>query len=359
LDFRWRGFSGYARKMRLVCVLLCCLTGCMALPAFAQQDVGAVTQAGGAVTQADGMLSGSVTDADGDLVPGAKVTLIDNASRQQRTTVTGEDGRFHFRGIEGSQFTLGVVAKGLEPASSQAELQEGQALELPPIALKVATASTDVEVTLTREEMAEEDIRMEEKQRLGGVIPNFYVVYDWNAPPLTGLQKYKLAVRTVVDPVNFVIVAGIAGLEQAGNSFPGFAQGASGYGKRVGAGYGDFSIGTMLGGAVLPQLFHQDPRYFYKGTGTVRSRVFYALSTSVIARGDNGRWQPGYANVLGNFASGAISDLYYPASSRNGGALIVENGLVGIASDGLGNLVQEFVLRKLTPGSRKAAATSP
>jgi hypothetical protein len=102
--------------------------------------------------------------------------------------------------------------------------------------LKVATANTDVQVTLTREEMAEEDIRVEEKQRLGGVIPNFYVVYDWNAPPLTTKQKYKLAVRTIVDPVNFVIVAGIAGLEQAGNSFPGFGQGASGYAKRVGAG---------------------------------------------------------------------------------------------------------------------------
>jgi len=352
--------------MRFLCVLLCCVTGCLALPASGQQDAGVVTQAtgadaqaGGAVTQADGMLSGSVTDADGDLVPNAKVTLIDNASRQRRSAVTDEDGRFRFSGVESGRFTLGIVAKGLEPSSSQATLQEGQALELPPIALKVATANTDVEVTLTREEMAEEDIRVEEKQRLGGVIPNFYVEYDWNAPPLTSKQKYKLAMRMVVDPANFVIVAGIAGLEQAGNSFSGFGQGASGYGKRVGAGFGDFSIGTILGGAVLPQMFHQDPRYFYKGTGTVRSRVLYALSTAVIARGDNGRWQPGYANVVGNFASGAISDLYYPAGSRNGGALIVENGLIGIASDGLGNLVQEFVLRKMTPGSRKAAASSP
>jgi hypothetical protein len=338
--------------MRLVSVLLCCLTGCLAVPASAQQDIVGVAQA-------TGVVSGSVTDADGDLVPGAKVTLIDDASRQQRSFVTGTDGQFKFSGVEAGQFTVGVVAKGLEPWSSQATLQDGQSLELQPIALKVATANTDVQVTLTREEMAEEDIRVEEKQRLGGVIPNFYVVYDWNAPPLTTKQKYKLAVRTIVDPVNFVIVAGIAGLEQAGNSFPGFGQGASGYAKRVGAGYGDFSIGAMLGGAVLPELFHQDPRYFYKGTGTVRSRALYALSTAVISRGDNGRWQPAYANVLGNFASGAISDLYYPAGSRNGGALIVENGLVGIAADGLGNLVQEFVLRRLTPGSKKAAVTGP
>ena len=39
----------------------------------------------------------------------------------------------------------------------------------------------------------------------------------------------------------------------------------------------------MLGGAVFPSILHQDPRYFYKGTGSIRSRALYALSTVVIA----------------------------------------------------------------------------
>jgi hypothetical protein len=309
--------------------------------------------------EATGAVGGTVTDTDGDLVTGARVTLIDNSSRQLRSAVTGDDGRFRFLGIPAGKYTVGVVAKGMEPASSQASLADGELLELPLTAMKVAAENTDVEVTLTREELSEEEVRVAEKQRLGGVIPNFYVVYDWNAPPLTARQKYSLAARTIVDPINFVIVAGIAGLEQAGDSFPGFGQGATGYGKRVGAGFGDFSIGAFLGGAVLPQLFHQDPRYFYKGTGKKWSRALYALSTSVVARGDNGRWQPAYAAVLGNFASGAISDSYYPAGSRNGGRVIVNNALIGLAGNGLGNLVQEFVLRRMTPASRKAAATAP
>ena len=171
---------------------------------------------------------------------------------------------------------------------------------------------------------------------------------------MTPKQKYKLAVRSIVDPATFIIVGGFAGLEQATNEFSGYRQGAAGYGKRYGAGLADTDIGAMLGGAVLPVLFHQDPRYFYKGTGTKWHRTLYALSTAVIARGDNGKWQPAYAGVLGDFASGAISNLYYPASNRNGAELTIENGFLAVAGTGVGNLLQEFVLKKISSGIKAA-----
>jgi hypothetical protein len=115
----------------------------------------------------------------------------------------------------------------------------------------------------------------------------------------------------------------------------------------------------MLGGAVLPVLFHQDPRYFYKGTGTVWQRTRYALSTAVIARGDNGKWQPAYAGLLGDFGSGAISNLYYPASNRNGAGLTIENGFLAVAGDAVGNLLQEFVLRKMSTGVKLHGTPQP
>jgi len=111
----------------------------------------------------------------------------------------------------------------------------------------------------------------------------------------------------------------------------------------------DFVSGTLLGGAVLPVVFHQDPRYFYKGTGSVWSRFGYAMATAVIAKGDNGKWQPAYASVLGDVGAGALSNLYYPAGSRNGAALTFENGGLSILFDGAGNVVQEFLLKHLTP----------
>ena len=35
----------------------------------------------------------------------------------------------------------------------------------------------------------------------------------------------------------------------------------------------------MIGGAILPSLLHQDPRYFYQGSGTKKSRALHALRT--------------------------------------------------------------------------------
>jgi hypothetical protein len=355
----------YARRMRFVCALLCCLPFFLCRSAVTQQTstpptTGSQTQ-GNALTRRtlSRTLSGVIADADGALVPGAQVTLS-SAGSETQSTVTDADGHFSFNDAPSGAFTLKITADGLQSASEQGMLNPDESLELLPIALQVATTNIDVEVSSqSQQEIAEQQIKQEEKQRLVGLIPNFYVTYDWKAAPLTTKQKYKLAVRSLVDPATFIIAAGFAGIEQADNEFSGYGQGAAGYGKRYGAGLADTSIGEMLGGAVLPSLFHQDPRYFYKGTGSIHSRILYALSTAVIARGDNGKWQPAYASVLGDFGSGAISNLYYPASNRNGAGLTIENGFIGIGTDALGNLLQEFVLKKISSGVKSFGKPQP
>jgi hypothetical protein len=139
----------------------------------------------------------------------------------------------------------------------------------------------------------------------------------------------------------------VAGAEQAKNIFPGYGQGAQGYAKRYGAAYADDVLGRVIGSAVLPSLFHQDPRYFYKGSGSVRSRISYAISRAVITRGDNGHVQPNYSHVLGSFAAGGISNLYHPAGDR-GVSLTLSNGLIETAGSAVDNLLREFLLRKIT-----------
>jgi len=93
------------------------------------------------------------------------------------------------------------------------------------------------------------------------------------------------------------VTAAVAGIEQGTNAFGGYGQGAQGYGKRYGASYADLVTSTLIGDAILPSLLKQDPRYFYKGTGSVRSRILYALATSVICKGDNGHWQANYSAI--------------------------------------------------------------
>jgi hypothetical protein len=341
--------------------LLCCMSLALCVSSGAQQVTSPPPL--GASQVADNTwrtLSGFITDSDGALVPGATITLSDAASTQKQSTTSDDQGHFSFSGVPPGAFTLTVAAGGLQGTTVQGTLNEDESLELPPIQLRVAADSTSVEVSsLTQKEVAAQQLKQEEKQRLAGVVPNFYVTYDWNAAPLDTPQKYKLAVRSLFDPATFVIVGGFAGIEQALNSYSGYGQGAMGYAKRYGAGMANAGIGTVLGGAVFPELFHQDPRYFYKGKGSIRSRVLYAISTAVIARGDNGKWQPAYAAVAADFSTAAISNLYYPASDRTGEGLTIENGFVNIGTNAAGNLLQEFLLKRLSTGIKALRAPQP
>jgi len=309
------------------------------------------TQAGNAT------LSGTLTDADGRAVVGAEIKLHLDDSKTDSVTTSDADGHFQFTAIRAQRVDLSVKAEGFGPATASATLQPGQMLELDPIKL-TAAVNMSVEVSpLTQEEIAEQQIHVEEHQRIAGIVPNFFVSYTWQAAPLTVKQKFELSWKTTIDPVSFAIAGSIAGVEQAQDHFIEYGEGATGYAKRFGANYADFAIGTFIGGGVLPSLFHQDPRYFYKGTGSFWARAGYALSTSVICRGDNGKWQANYSGILGDIAAGAASNLYYPANDRTGLGLTLQNGLISVAFDGVGNLVQEFIFHRVTSGKPKPSST--
>ncbi len=296
-----------------------------------------------------GSISGTVKDPSGAVVAGARVKLTGDGPSASQEALSDTDGEFSFTRVAPGPFQLSVTASGFATQTTSGTLHSGENYIVPGSALAVATAETDVEVGVTRVEVAEDQMKVEEQQRVFGVLPNFYVSYVPNAAPLDAKQKFKLAARTVVDPFTIVFVAGAAGVEQAQNHFEGYGQGAQGYAKRFGAGYADTVAGTFIGSAILPSLLKQDPRYFYKGTGSTSSRFLYALANAVICKGDNGRWQPNYSNVLGNFAAGGISNLYYPPQDRDGAGLTLENGAIGIGATAVANIFQEFVIRKLTP----------
>jgi hypothetical protein len=300
--------------------------------------------------QTPGSIQGTVMDATGAAVAGAHVQLTRQNQPAIPEVLSGDDGQFSFTAIAPGPFQITITSPAFAPQSSSGVLHPGEVFLVPPIVLAVATEITQVQVVVPRVELAEEEIKEQEKQRVFGVIPNFYVTYIPDAVPLTSSQKFGLAWKTTIDPVNFGVVAVIAGVQQAQNNFKDYGPGAQGYAKRYGASYADFVSGTFIGGAILPSLLKQDPRYFYKGTGTTRSRILYALANSVICKGDNHRWQPNYSAIGGSLASGGISNLYYPSNDR-GAALVFENTLIGIGENAATNLLQEFVIRKLTPNA--------
>jgi len=302
-----------------------------------------------------GSISGTVVDKDWAVIANAKIVLTQEGS-VSRELLSGNDGNFTFAGVPPGPFELSVAAPAFATQKKSGVLQAGQEYVIQQMQLVVAT-TVDVEVTQTREEIAEEQMHVEEQQRVFGVIPNFYVTYIPDAAPLTTKQKFKLGWKSTADPVVFGFSGVVAGIEQADNAFSGYGQGAQGYGKRLGATYANVVSGTFIGSVMLPSVFKQDPRYFYKGTGSRKSRFLYAVANAVICKGDNGRWQPNYSNMLGSLAAGGLSNLYYPASNRSGVGLTFENALIGIGGTAFGAVFEEFFLHKVTshaPGPQPA-----
>ncbi len=219
---------------------------------------------------------------------------------------------------------------------------------------------------LTEEEkktLSEEQLQRQLHQRMAGVVPNFNAVLGGAALPLSPGQKMRAAFRSAVDPYQFGLAIITSGYGQAMDSHSsidpngtrhGYGQGWAGFGERYGANYVDQFNGTIIGNGVLPVLLHQDPRYYRMGTGSFKKRFFYSLSTTVVARGDSGKLQPNYSNVLGNLVSGGISNLYYPRAER-GFALTVEQGMEVTAEGSFGALLIEFYpdIRRHIHGKKK------
>ena len=138
------------------------------------------------------------------------MTLLEAAAIKRRSTVADANGHFSFGSVAVVLFLPTIVARGMQPKTQQGTLNADELVELPAIAM-LAAASDQVEVlSLTQQEIAEMQMKQEEKQRLVGLVPNFYVVYDWNAKPLTAKQN-RLAVRSIIELGDVCDCGGVCG----------------------------------------------------------------------------------------------------------------------------------------------------
>ena len=196
---------------------------------------------------------------------------------------------------------------------------------------------------------AAEELRVEEQQRIMGVLPAFNISNLHDAAPLNTGQKFQLALKSAVDPFAFIAAGLDAGIGQLDKNSPGYGYGMQGYAKRVQAAYLDAFDGAILGNALFPSILHQDPRYFRQGTGTFGSRLAHAVLSTVRCKDDSGRADWNYSNVLGNVAAGAIANSYYAPSER-GTNLVFSRALTVTAEGAVGAVFYEFwpdISRKL------------
>jgi Carboxypeptidase regulatory-like domain len=295
-----------------------------------------------------GSVNGTVLDTNGDAVPGATVTLTGSDPANVHTTKASDTGFFKISDVAPGTYHMATSMKDFNDwASQDLVLKPGQDLLVTGITMQVGSSYT-VTAVYSPVQIATQEVHMEEQQRVFGVIPNFYVVYNSSGVPLTTKLKFQLALKSTFDPATFIAANMYAGMNQAADR-PGYVEGAKGYGQRLGSAYADGFTDILFGGAILPSLLHQDPRYFYlgPGKGTKTHRFWYAVATPFIAKGDNGKWQPNYSSIGGDLISGAISNTYYPQGDRGVG-LVFTTAALGAGGRIVNALAQEFVLRKLT-----------
>jgi hypothetical protein len=287
-----------------------------------------------------------------DVLSGATVVLEGPSLKDPRKVLSDDNGFFEFVQLDPGTYHITIMAEEFADWSSpDLILSSGQYLILPASKLLIAKAVTAVNVSDSSVEVATEQVTVEETQRVFGIIPNFYVVYEPNPAPLTTKLKFQLALKTSSDAATVVGIGVLAGINQAGDT-PDYVQGAKGYAQRYGAAAADGFSDIMIGGAILPSLLHQDPRYYYQGTGSNKSRAFHALSSPFVCKGDNGKLQPNYSSIGGDLGSAALSNTYYPESNRGAG-LVFQNFLITTGERMLSTVLQEFVLHRLTPNREK------
>jgi hypothetical protein len=305
-----------------------------------------------ALAEDTGLIQGKVTDSSGAPILGAVVT-VKSPDGSSRMTVTGADGAFQISSLTPGSYSVKISASGLSDWSAS-NVPVSLAPESKPLlaVMRVAPAVTTVTVGLSPEELAEQQLNQELKQRVLGVLPNYYAAYEDHPAPLSPRQKLHLGLKVLLDPATFAAMGIAAGIQQERNSYHQFGQGSEGFAKRFGAEYATAADSVLITSVIANSVLHQDPRYFYSGKGTTAQRVWYAFKSAFRAKGDSGKWQPPYSGLIGSIAAAEISETYRPGSRTQytllGRSLMFR--CVGLVSL---NMFQELLLKKLTTNTPK------
>jgi len=206
------------------------------------------------------------------------------------------------------------------------------------------TAFLGAQTTDNTENIASQPSAPAIDKRIFGVLPN-YRTADGSAPfmPITTRHKFYIAAKDSFDYPVYLTAAAFAGFYQLENQNPSFGQGVEGYAKRLASSYGDQAIGNLMTEAIFPSLLHEDPRYFRIGSGggSTWHRTRYAITRVFVVRTDKGGWTFNFSEWLGNGTTVALSNLYYPADTRNVSDNVQKLG-IQVATDAFSQVLKEF-----------------
>ena len=179
------------------------------------------------------------------------------------------------------------------------------------------------------------------KAHILGIIPTADVTLATNNNRLTSNEKFSIFARNFFDRSTLLGAAIGAGIAQATNTPSGWGQGGEAYAQRFGSAVGEQLGSDFFKLYAFPSLFHQDPRYFRRGTGTNGNRFGYAISRVVVTRNDSGKSAFNFSRILGGLVAAAMPNAWLPEHEITAGNTLAR-AAGSFGADAGGFLFKEF-----------------
>jgi hypothetical protein len=154
-------------------------------------------------------------------------------------------------------------------------------------------------------------------------------------------EKFRLFVDQQLDPINFLGAGLDAAQAQADWDDRPFGQGSSGYSKRFAASLADNATGDFFGVFLYPAIFHQDPRYYRLGQGSVKARLGHALQHRFVAVSDSGNPMFNFSEWFGTVSAKTLTNVYHPGNPRGFGPTASRVGF-SVGNDMAWDVLREF-----------------
>jgi hypothetical protein len=159
--------------------------------------------------------------------------------------------------------------------------------------------------------------------------------------PITPAQRVHWIVDGTIGPKSLVIVGPLSAAWQTAWNVPEeWGRGWSGFGKRYAQREADVAISNTIE-AGLGAIWGEDPRYISSARKGIWPRARYALKTSVLAQGRDGRLRPAWSRYAGNTLNNVIENAWLPPSQTTAAQTALRSGM-GIVTRMGGNLWDEF-----------------
>ena len=175
------------------------------------------------------------------------------------------------------------------------------------------------------------------------IFPGYETVHpiEGRVPKITVGQKFEIAYRKTFDPSIVPQAAIFAAASQTGYYGPQYGPGAGPYLERFGYYAGNLAASNLFSDAVVPSVFHQDPRYFRKGRGSVAGRTWWALRSEFVTESDRGNQTFNISKALGYGMATALSSAYSPGGPQSPAGFSESYG-IKFGVNFVANLFREF-----------------